>query len=138
MRALLERPELNTGLRNNAHQTAAALAANVEVRGMLSTPRLHWAAGEGLLDLAVALLERTGVNSRSADGSSALHFAARSNRIDMARELLVRRGAAIDLSTNTGCTPLIEASHYGRLEAVQLLRECSPAALPTEIPRPPL
>lgn len=96
-------------------------SAEVDPRDGLGRTALHWAAKNGHLGLAGALLGGGGGNpgGRRADvdamqnrGKTALHLAAENDQVALV-DLLLGRGARLDAASDGRWTPLINASEKG-------------------------
>ena len=84
---------------------------------------LHFAAGNGLLKLAQALLERNvAVDPQKEDGSTPLLRALQNGHPSVAR-LLLDHNANVHVQNGKGDTPLHFAARNGLLEVAQILLE---------------
>ena len=85
---------------------------------------LHAAAHMGHVEIVQLLIEY-GVNVNDQENTATvtpLHLAAERNYLDVA-EALLRQGAALDLKTESGHTPVIMAVLNGHVDMVKMLRE---------------
>ncbi|HSK18154.1 MAG TPA: ankyrin repeat domain-containing protein [Longimicrobiales bacterium] len=82
---------------------------------------LRTAARDGHDGIArVALLLRSPVDRRGADGLGALHLAAAGNHAAIV-QALIDRGADVDLRSDDGATPLYSAAAHGQADAARVL-----------------
>ena len=103
VKALLERPETDVNLLNNAGESPLMMAAL-----------------KGDLPAAQQLMERGAKVNQT--GWSALHYAATGPEPRLVQWLL-ERGAALDAASPNGTTPLMMAAQYGSEDSVKLLLE---------------
>lgn len=81
---------------------------------------LHWAATQGLNDVATLLIARgADVNAKNKLGSTPLHLACRHEDV---AALLIASGADVNAKDNAGRTPLGLATAMGHNDIADLLR----------------
>lgn len=101
--------------------------ANQDARDSTRRTPLHWAATNGHLELARALLSgeagpttRADVNAAQNRGKTALHLASEHDRVDFV-DLLLSHGADVDARSDGRWTPLINAAEKGHTSVVARL-----------------
>jgi ankyrin repeat protein len=85
---------------------------------------LHWAAGNGKLELMKYLVEEKGADAKAANngGNTPLHRAASNGKLDVVKYLVIK-GADAKAANNGGDTPLHRAAENGGLDVVKYLVE---------------
>lgn len=113
-----------------------ARGADPDARDSTRRTPLHWAATNGHLELARALLSgeageeeegggggkarRADINAAQNRGKTALHLASEHNRVDFV-DLLLAHGAHVDATSDGRWTPLINAAERGHAAVVARL-----------------
>lgn len=89
----------------------------------LLTP-LHFAASEGFVDNALALLDGNATaTSKSVQLVTPLHLASRNVDVEEMVPLILKLGGDVNSTTNSSWTPLHFAAYWGNAAGVQLLLE---------------
>ncbi|KAN0134105.1 hypothetical protein V8E53_008110 [Lactarius tabidus] len=96
--------------------------ADVNAPGLWGRTPLLLASPQGHLEVARWLLEHgADVNAKNSnDNQTSLHLAAIRGHFEIVRTLL-EHNADANARDNSGCTPLLEASRYERVDIVRLL-----------------
>ena len=129
-----DRALLNAAYLGHEETTQMLLANNADANLSCCekfTP-LMYASRQGHLGIVTMLLDaKASVNAQCADGKSALHYAvaykSSSSRRDCVVRELLARGADVDIrsivtsTSESGCTPLLDAVCNSHIGAVQIL-----------------
>ncbi|XP_071123937.1 E3 ubiquitin-protein ligase MIB2-like [Mytilus edulis] len=84
---------------------------------------LHWAVLMDNKDSVKMIIgnDRTCVNTKMKDGSTAMHIAAAEDRVEIASILQSKGAADMNIRDNTKRTPLILAVYHGKKKTMELL-----------------
>jgi hypothetical protein len=101
-----------------------ALGVNVDERDADGDTALHWAAGNGHVEVLQVLVVELGADkeAKTANGQTALHWAVVNGHMEVMR-VLVELGADKDAKDVDGCTPLHDAAFNGHVEAIKALEQ---------------
>jgi hypothetical protein len=84
---------------------------------------LHWASGNGHVEVVKLLLENgAAVGAADGDGQTPLYWASENGHVEVVK-LLLENGAAVGAADGDGRTPLYWALRKGHVEVVKLLLE---------------
>lgn len=116
---------LHRAIVNGDHAGAESLLAHdadINAKDNKGGTLLHYAAGQGYMDVAELLLSHgADVKVKEEIGQTPLHIAASVGNMDVA-ELLLAHGADVNAKDNYGSTPLYLAAYLKHREMVDLLR----------------